>query len=432
MFSGQPDPSADLGVTPPPAAVPRAAGLPYNAGVKPRPCFACRPRLALLALPLAAALIAGCDQPAEITTYETLQVQPRVVAVDPNEVRAILHHMFAAIIPAGDKAWFFKLVVPGSAAAEMKAPFDKFLATVDVGDMVDVDADKNVDRPTWKLPPGWTEQPGGKLRAATILIPHGNQEFALAVSSLPLSGAWPAYLKLNVDRWMEQLQQPPLAATTSEKLGRTVPTGDGKATVFELVGMMKGDPMGAGLTGMPADHPPLRAPQGERTPLNPASTAADADESAAAGPSELTYDAPTDWEPGPLNVGMFKREASFKVADASGKAELAVTRFAAHGEMAALGPNVRRWAAQVGIVDLTEEDIEKSAHAILIDGAKALQFEFLTPGDSPAPQGILAAMAVRGDEVWFVKLTGDKPTIENQREAFEGFLKSIRFNANDN
>ena len=38
-------------------------------------------------------------------------------------------------------------------------------------------------------------------------------------------------------------------------------------------------------------------------------------------------------------------------------------------------------------------------------------------------------MAVRGDQMWFVKLKGDRAAVESQREAFESFLASIRFGA---
>ncbi len=399
--------------------------------MKPRPRPSHRPPAAAsLALAIAAALVAGCSAPEEITTYETPRTQPRVVAVDAAEARAKLDHMFAAVIPAGDTAWFFKLLTPDAAAANaVRKPFEDFVATVDVGDMVDVDADKNADHPAWKLPDGWTEQPGGEMRAATIVIPRDDApddgELEITVSRLPLALEWPAFLQVNVTRWMGQLQQTPLSDSTIAKLKREVATVKGKATLFELVGEMKVDPMGAGLAGLPPGHPPATG----RTPLSPP---ADAEEDADAAPAPavgLTYKAPADWQALPLNTGMFPREASFAVTDSGGKADLAVTRFAAHGEMAALGPNVRRWAGQVGITSLTEDDVKNAAAVITVDGDKALQFEFFSPADAPVQQGLLAVMAERGEEVWFVKLFGDKATIENQRAAFEAFVKSIRFNA---
>jgi hypothetical protein len=362
----------------------------------------------------------GCEQADDIASYETPRTEPRVTAVDPDEVRAILDHMFAAVVPAEGKAWFFKLVVPGAEAEAMREPFDKFLATVDVSKSSD-------GHPMWSLPEGWTDEPGGSaMRAATIVIPYKDTKFEITVSSLPLNGNWNDYLKVNVDRWMGQLQQSPLPAATIEKLARKVPTKHGDAARFELVGTMKKDPMGAGVAGMPAGHPPVS----ERTPER---TAGDESTPPSEGPAaqsveeKLTYDVPEGWVVAPSPPGPFKREASFKIAADGGQAELAVTKFADFGEMAALGSNVRRWAGQVGVVNLTEDDIIEAARKIKLASEPAIQFEFTSPAESSPAKSILAVMAKRGDQVWFFKLFGDKATVENQRHAFDAFLKSVRF-----
>jgi hypothetical protein len=407
------------------AAVPDLTLLPYNGGVKTQTASSGRTAALFLIATVAPALLGvllGCEQADEIAVYETPRTEPRVTAVDPDEVRAILDHMFAAVVPADGKAWFFKLVVPGADAVAMRGPFDKFLASVDVSKQAG-------DHPAWSLPEGWTEEAGGSaMRAATIVIPHKDQKFEITVSSLPLNGEWDDYLKVNVDRWMGQLQQPPLTSATIEKLAHKIPTAQGDATRFELVGTMRKDPMGAGLAGMPAGHPPVS----ERTPARSEESKTPSEEPAKPAVDEkidekLVYDTPKGWTEAPSPPGPFKREASFKIAAEGGSADLAVTKFAAFGEMAALGPNVRRWAGQVGVVNLTEDAIIEAARKIDLAGEPAIQFEFTSPGESSPAKSILAVMAKRGEQVWFFKLFGDKATVESQRDAFDAFLKSVRF-----
>jgi hypothetical protein len=36
-------------------------------------------------------------------------------------------------------------------------------------------------------------------------------------------------------------------------------------------------------------------------------------------------------------------------------------------------------------------------------------------------------MVVRGEKVWFFKLNGDRSLVEKQQDAFQGFLRSVRF-----
>jgi hypothetical protein len=41
----------------------------------------------------------------------------------------------------------------------------------------------------------------------------------------------------------------------------------------------------------------------------------------------------------------------------------------------------------------------------------------------------LAAMAKRGDDLWFIKFSGDRSVVTAQENAFKTFLKSLRFAA---
>jgi hypothetical protein len=223
---------------------------------------------------------------------------------------------------------------------------------------------------------------------------------------------------------MDQLGQPHLTGPTIEKLARALPTKGSKATVLELVGKMQ-TPMGmAG--GMPAGHPPITA---GATPTNPPPATTAGGNAAGGGtatPGKLTYVTPTGWKPGPMVVMGMPREAAFVIPTDGGKAEVAVTKFPATEGMADLGMNVRRWAGQVGVETLTDDEIRGAAKTIEVDGQPALRFEFNSPEEAVAPLSIVAIMAKRGNEVWFVKLWGDRPAVESQGAAFDKFLQTIK------
>jgi hypothetical protein len=119
------------------------------------------------------------------------------------------------------------------------------------------------------------------------------------------------------------------------------------------------------------------------------------------------------------------RKASFQID--GGKAEAAMFVFPATGEMADPRANAIRWAGTVGLANLTDDDIKGAQSDVDFGGLAGHKFEFYSPGDAANAQGILAALAVDGDQVWSMKLTGDRATVESQREAFEQFLASIRF-----
>src|SRR5688572_28928307 len=192
---------------------------------------------------VASAALVGCREAESISIYEIERTEPRPQAVNVEQVRKTLDHMLVAIVPRGDAAWFFKLVAKADAIEELRKPFEELVASVELGEAGET--------PTWKLPEGWTQTEGGEMRAATIVVPHGDEKLELTVSTLPLSGDWDDYLTRNVNRWMGQLQQGELDEKTVKGLAKSLPHKGGEATVVELVGVMQQAP-GA----MPPGHPP--------------------------------------------------------------------------------------------------------------------------------------------------------------------------------
>lgn len=407
-------------------------------------------RFVLCPLLLSTALL-GCGEKASINTYEQPATEPLRSVVDVAEVKAGTDHMLAAIVaePAADpqagggQAWFFKLVARGEGLDPLRKSFDEFLASVNLSG--------DGKPPTWTLPEGWVEKPASAMRAATIEVPYEGKTLDLAVSSLPLSGEWPDFVAINVDRWVGQLQQGPLTVAEIAKLVKEKPTADGKATFVELVGVMK--PMGGMMPGggqMPAGHPPIgdagaapadaaaempagTAPSTPSAPpvaggtppmaMPPVGGAAGTPATEMPRPAEFTYEAPEGWQPGVMSM---MRKAAFNVVDDDQKAEITVMPFPATGMMADPAAQAQRWAGEVGLA-LTPEEAKAAAKPVKISGVDGEFFELLGPEGQPQSLATLAGMVKQGDQVWFFKMKGDRKLVEGQREAFNKFIESIKF-----
>jgi hypothetical protein len=137
-----------------------------------------------------------------------------------------IDRMLAAILPAGDRAWFFKVVGPLADVDKQADAINKFFETIRA---------PGGDRPTWTLPADWKEEPGTGMRAATIRIPADKRALELSVIALPWRGT-PADLLSNINRWRGQMK---LAAADEKELKeftREIKSGDSTMTVVDLRG----------------------------------------------------------------------------------------------------------------------------------------------------------------------------------------------------
>jgi len=339
----------------------------------------------------------GCQRQEKITSYTIDRSTPRQPPVDAASIARQLDHTLAAILPQGDKAWFFKLVGSAAAVDRHREEFLKFLSSIKL-------AKTNAEKPTWKLPAGWTEQPGSQMRVATLVVPDKEKKLEIAVSSLPLTGSWQDLVVRNVNRWLGQLQQPALDAATIAKLTQPIATKSGPATLVELVGLMT---KRAG--GNPHAHM-------GRTPPS---------ETAQPGKA-LTYQAPENWLPGRTSA---MRKAAFRVVDGDAEAEVTVIDLpaGAGSQITDVAANVRRWAGQVGLAELSPDDLKQLVKPISVDGKDGSYVELIGP-DQPEPaRAMLAVMLQRQGKVWFFKMLGDRRLVESQRDNFQAFLASIHF-----
>jgi hypothetical protein len=169
--------------------------------------------------------------------------------------------MLAAILPAGNQSWFFKVVGPTDPVDKRADDINKFFASIRNGD---------AGRPTWELPADdWKEEEGTGMRAATIWIPSGNEK-PLELSVIPSGGD----LLSNINRWRGQMKLPEASQAELSEFTREIKSGDATITVVDLRGhfdagtaMVPPFARGAGQQApqLPPGHPPIDgAPDGDR------------------------------------------------------------------------------------------------------------------------------------------------------------------------
>jgi hypothetical protein len=401
----------------------------------------------VLLIAFTAAVQTGCREPEQIRSYSVPKEAKPPVAETPPPVKPgeATDRMLAGIIPADGQAWFFKLVGPIPTIDKLEKPFDEFVTAVRI----------DGGKPKWQLPASWKEGPAGNaMRYATILVPNEPKPLELTVNSLPWSGT-PQDMLANVNRWRSQLQLQPAEAAQIASFTREVKAGERTATIVDLRGrsggggMMPpfaggaapfaggtppfaGDPVGpasrAGQTAPPSNlppgHPPLES--------NAAAPAAEKNSPPADAPAADVpkFDAPSDWKQIPA-AGM--RKAAFAIGDGEKGAEVTLTNFHANA-----GPmigdvlqNVNMWRQGVGLAPIQTDELAKYTESIEIDGKKATYARAVPDpsqsDQSKASRATIAAMVTDGDQLWFVKLFGDRSAVVAQEEAFKTFLKSLRF-----
>ena len=89
-----------------------------------------------------------------------------------NEDEWIPGQLLGAIIPQGERTWFFKLIGPLDDVKPQLEPFLAFMKSVRL-------TEKD---PEWSLPEGWKQLPGSDERFATVKIPVGKEPLALTVT----------------------------------------------------------------------------------------------------------------------------------------------------------------------------------------------------------------------------------------------------------
>lgn len=345
----------------------------------------------ILVATLIVVLLAGCSQDSEIRTYEA----PKEATAGQKPAVGVPSRMMAAMLEGEDQVWFFKL---------MGAQADVDAVAQQVRDFLDtVEYEAQQQRPTWNTPEAWEELPQSGMRLATLRIPHDDTALELTVIGLPRVGDWDSQVLDNVNRWRGQLGLSPI----SEKQAADLPSrsvGGRTLVVVTLAGQADGS------ASMMGGRSPFAA-GGAAPPAAPAITG---------GP--LDYELPDNWRELPPNS---MRLVNLSVGDESTPAEVTVFAFsAAAPAMADPLANINRWRQELGMPPTSQEELDQQTEELEIGGLTATYVDLRPEGGQ---ERTLAAMAKRGDRVWFFKLRGPAKTVDAQRDVFRRWLTTINF-----
>jgi hypothetical protein len=98
------------------------------------------------------------------------------------------------------------------------------------------------------------------------------------------------------------------------------------------------------------------------------------------------------------------------------------------GEGGGLISNVNRWRKQLGLSDLSADEIIKEVTSVETSGGKAMFVEMAgTDAKSRQPAQIVGAMVPQAGQTWFYKLMGDPKIVERQKAAFTTFVQSAKY-----
>jgi hypothetical protein len=339
-------------------------------------------------------LVPGCGSQDQIRRYQVERPKPP-------------HRMLGAIVPQGERAWFFKVTGADELVAAQTKHFNSFVESIQFGEQEDSD-------PTWELPEGWRQTAGADMRFATIEIPTDEKLLELSVIPLPGQGGEPA-LVANVNRWRGQLGLAPIDASELEDNTTQLDAAGVTATVVNITGKLgAGAPMAGPFAGGapfagggPSDVDPVRRAANEAAGNKTA--------------SQLSFEAPEEWKPGQLvkSGGGFSvpREAAFIIDE---KAEVTITSLSAAAGATLL--NVNRWRGQIGLGPLSEDALQDATTEIDVGGEPAPYFRLVG-----SEQAILAVIAIHDGKSWFIKLQGPHDLAVKREEEFKVFVRSIKY-----
>lgn len=339
--------------------------------------------LGLMWLPIVT--LSGCKKPDEIQTY----------TVPHREApQLVIQRMLGAIIPNDKEAWFFKLQGPDETVTKLLPDFLTFTKSVEIKD----------SKVTWKAPEAWTERAGGEFRITTFLIPQGDDKpLELAVTRLDASeGVNDKYVQANLSRWRGQLGLDPIEIAEIPQVTTKVEFQGGSAWVVNFAGL----PSPGGSMAAP---PPFAGNA-------PDQTAPDTQTPPTAGAAEFEFATPKGWSAGKVSS---MRKASLAVVDGDAVADVSVFAFPADAND--LLSNVNRWRGQVGLKEISTDELQKSAKKIEVAGETGDYVELM--GEKEA---ILGVMVKKGASAWFFKLQGPTALATREKTNFETFVKSSK------
>jgi hypothetical protein len=289
-------------------------------------------------------------------------------------------------------------------------------------------------------PLNWKPQPLSHMREASFLVKGDNG--ALADISFVSLGAAAGNALDNVNRWLDQLGQPPINEDKLREIAQRLRTSLGDVTIVDLAGLPKNaDPKRDGriIAAMVTTSDSTlffkirgnaeltEAQKGDFikwvAAVCNAQTETRSSQMAAMPPQEtsaprINWKTPQDWTEVPPSS---MRYASFSApAEDGGKIDISVVTFAGDGGSDA--DNINRWRGQIGLAP-----IDASALTSQVTPLKTADTTFSTADIAGAKARTIAAWTRHDGRVWFFKATGPNAAVEKEKPNFVKFIESVRF-----
>jgi hypothetical protein len=140
---------------------------------------------------------------------------------------------------------------------------------------------------------------------------------------------------------------------------------------------------------------------------------------------KVTWRVPRGWQEKP---GSGFRYATF-VIPGSGtlKGDLSVTVL--EGDAGGLLSNVNRWRGQIGLADLTDNQLAGASRSIRPAGRAMTFVNFVSEGlliDGKFKKRLMAAIYSAEGKSWFFKLIGEDRLVQSAEKDFLKFLESVK------
>jgi hypothetical protein len=193
---------------------------------------------ALAATGLLVWVFVGCGQREEIRRYQVAKQRAEAgenSAVGPIGQMAaagtphgpVGGRMLGAIVPRGDRAWFFKAVGPVDQMADYLDEFRAFVRSIRFAG----------EEPALDLPAGWRRQSASGMRFATIEFGPEEDPIELSVIALAIpDGEVDQCVVLNVNRWRQQMGLEPQSAAELAEQTEEIPVDGATAFLVDLTG----------------------------------------------------------------------------------------------------------------------------------------------------------------------------------------------------
>ncbi len=287
------------------------------------------------------------------------------------------------------------------------------------------------------------------------------------VSVVPLPGEAGGDFS-NVNRWRGQVSLPPVSEDELTKLAQSVELAGQPADLYEQDGknpageptrilavIQRRDGMAwffkmTGDSQLVAAEKPnfveflksIQFTAGEAVAAGPASSAPFAGGSLPAGHPDISavpsVRFPT-WPPRPAGRSGTSRRlgrkfpgGQFLVAKfaitGEGGGQAAVNVSSSAGNGGGVAANVNRWRKQLGLGELSADELAKVVRPITTTSGQASLVEMSgTDARSGQPASLVGAIVLQPGQAWFYKLMGDAPTVTSQKEAFTAFVQGAEY-----